>query len=231
MPEETGMSGKMPALLVEQPMPSTKTPIFVVGPFRSGTSLLYALLNQHPQIALMYECDVWNFPQMLSGLRFRNDWRERLEFYSRSLSRHRLVLKNSVAGLENVRTPQDLYRVYAETKQAQFYGEKSPFYCDRLEQLAQNHPGSSFILIWRDPGEIFRSVQDAASNNYYFRRHGMLSRLIFFQEKMIHQAARLARSGGRIHHVTYNDLVDQTDESCRAICRFWELSSIKKCSI
>jgi hypothetical protein len=182
--------------------------------------LLYALLNQHPQIALMFECDVWNFPQMLSGLRFRNDWRERLEFYSRALSRHRLVLGNSLAGLENVRSPEDLYRVYAETKNARFFGEKSPFYCDRLGQLARNHPGASFILIWRNPGEIFRSVQDAAGNNNYFRRYGMLSRLIFYQEKMIHEAARLARAGARIHHVTYNDLVDDPKESCGAICRF-----------
>jgi hypothetical protein len=30
-------------------------PLFVLGMWRSGTSLLYALLNQHPQIALMYE--------------------------------------------------------------------------------------------------------------------------------------------------------------------------------
>ncbi len=32
-------------------------PLFVVGMWRSGTSLLYALLNQHPQIGLMYESD------------------------------------------------------------------------------------------------------------------------------------------------------------------------------
>jgi hypothetical protein len=199
-----------------------------VGPFRSGTSLLYALLNQHPQIALMYECDVWNFPQLLSRLRFQGDWRERLEFYGRALSRHRLVLGNSLAGLQNVHTPEDLYRVYAETKNARFFGEKSPFYCDRLDQLAQSHPGASFILIWRHPAEIFRSVQDAAGKNDYFCRHGMLSRLIFYQEKMIHQAARLAHSGVRMHHVTYSDLVDHTEETCRAICQFLELEFDRK---
>ena len=29
--------------------------LFVAGVFRSGTSMLYASLNQHPAIALMYE--------------------------------------------------------------------------------------------------------------------------------------------------------------------------------
>ena len=43
----------------------------MVGIFRSGTSLLYSLLNQHPQMALMYECNVWDFPELLSPLRFQ----------------------------------------------------------------------------------------------------------------------------------------------------------------
>ncbi|MCU1303513.1 MAG: Sulfotransferase family, partial [Candidatus Sulfotelmatobacter sp.] len=34
-------------------------PIFVVGIWRSGTSLLYTLMNQHPQIALTYESDLF----------------------------------------------------------------------------------------------------------------------------------------------------------------------------
>ena len=200
----------------------TTTTLFVVGIFRSGTSLLYALLNQHPEIALMFECDVWNFPQFLSRLRFRHDWRERMEFYGHALSRHRLIATDSMCDRENVRTPHELYRAFARTRDASVIGEKSPFYCDHLLELAENHPGASFILIWRDPVEIFRSVEETARNSRYFAP-GHVSRLIYYQEEMIRGAARLIHSGNRVHHVTYADLIDRTDETCRRICGFLDI--------
>jgi hypothetical protein len=209
-------------------MSLTSTPVFVVGPLRSGTSLLYAILNQHPQIGLMYECDVWDFPEMLSAFRFRRDWRARLEHYNQSFSRHRLVFGENHQGLENVRTPDDLYRVYAESKDAKIFGEKSPFYCTRLRQLAKNHPGCHFILIWRDPVEIHQSIKDAARESRYFRRAGTLNRLIFYQEQLIQEAAKLAHSGSRIHHVTYGDLIDRAEESCRSICEFLKIDFDEK---
>ncbi|HTV39226.1 MAG TPA: sulfotransferase [Candidatus Sulfotelmatobacter sp.] len=202
---------------------TTTTTLFVVGVFRSGTSLLYALLNQHPEISLMYECDVWNFPWLLSELRFRHDWRERLEFYTNALSRHHLVLRDAVAGIDHLQTPQDLYRAFAESKRAHIIGEKSPFYCNHLSELARNHPGASFILIWRNPVEIFNSVEETARNSRYFRRPGMLSRLIYYQEQMIYGAAELVRLENRVHHVTYADLIDRTEESCRGLCRFLDI--------
>ena len=131
--------------------PQCSNLIFVVGIFRSGTSLLYALLNQHPQVALMYECDVWNFPEAFSKMRFSKKWLDRLEFYNHVLSRHRLIFGNRLNGLENIQTPEDLYQTFAEGKGAAIIGEKSPAYCTRLRQLAQHYPGCSFILIWRDP--------------------------------------------------------------------------------
>lgn len=198
----------------------TTTTLFVVGIFRSGTSLLYALLNQHPEISLMYECDVWNFPRAFSALRFGSDWRERLEFYTNSLSRHHLVAKDDVRGLENIDTPEDLYRAFGKTRDARIIGEKSPFYCDRLRQLAENHPGAAFILIWRDPVEIYGSIADAARDSSYFHRPGMLMRLIYYQEEMIYGAAELVRLGNRVHHVTYPDLIDCTEKACRGICEF-----------
>jgi hypothetical protein len=33
-------------------------PLFITGMWRSGSSLLYALLNKHPQVKLMYEADL-----------------------------------------------------------------------------------------------------------------------------------------------------------------------------
>jgi hypothetical protein len=195
-------------------------PVFVVGVFRSGTSLLYALLNQHPQMALMYECNIWDFPEAFSKMRFKHDWLERQEFVNKTLSRHRLILGGSLRGLENIHAPEDLYRTFSDGKGQALFGEKSPFYCARLRQLVRRHPGCSFILIWRDPVEIYRSTLRAARQEPFFRRRGVLSRLIYYQEQMIQQAAELERAGARLCHVTYAGLTDDTEKTCRRMCQF-----------
>ena len=195
-------------------------PVFVLGFFRSGTSLLHSLLNQHPQVSLMYECDALDFPALLAKWRFKRNWLERQEFYCRALSRHRLTFAGSLRGLENVRTPEDLYRAAADGKRAALWGEKSPFYGPRLEQLAHAYPQASFILLWRDPLEIYRSVLHAGRDDHFFRRPGMVARLIHHQEQMIRQATEVIRSGARVHHITYSQLVDNTREACVGLCRF-----------
>ena len=195
-------------------------PIFLVGVFRSGTSLLYSLLNQHSEISLMYETDIWDFPRPFSNLRFRGNWLERQEFYNRALSRHRLTFGGQLRGLEDVRTPADLYQVFSKGKQAVLWGEKSPVYCGRLHLLANQYPNCSIILLWRDPLEVYRSVVLAGQRSRFFRRRGMLSRIIRYHEQMIEQATTLKRAGVRVHHVTYGALIDQPAETCESICEF-----------
>jgi len=202
---------------------NSKEPVFVVGVFRSGTSLLCAILNQNPKVALMFECNVWNFPQPLLNRRFKHNWAERIEFFNQALSRHGIVSENDLSGLEKIRTSQDLYHAYGAMKGAVVCGEKSPFYCDRLLQLYARYPGAFFILVWRDPVEIYRSVLNAGKNSRFFGRPGMLSRLIYYQEQAISQAALIEASGARVFRMGYGEMVDHTEKVCRNLSTFLEV--------
>ncbi len=193
---------------------------FVIGVFRSGTSLLSLILNQNPKVALMYECDLWNFPRPLLKLRFQRNWAERIEFYNQALSRHRLVSENNLTALTNLHAPQDLYRAYGAMKGAEVTGEKSPFFCNRVLQLQAEYPDAAFIFVWRNPVEVYRSVLKAGQTSRFFSRFGMLSRMIYFQEEAIRQMLHIEQKGARVFHVDYDRLVDDTERVCREVSVF-----------
>jgi hypothetical protein len=197
-----------------------ENPVFVVGIFRSGTSLLCSLLNQNPKVALMYECDVWNFPRPLLGRRFKHNWAERIEFYNQALSRHRMVQKHDGQMLGKIHTPVDLYRTFGNLKGADMCGEKSPFYCCRLEQLHKQYPGAAFIFVWRNPVEVYRSVLKAGQTSRFFGKPGMLSRMIYQQNQLVLQSERIEKAGARIYRVDYAGIVDHTETICREISAF-----------
>jgi len=199
---------------------TSANPIFVVGVFRSGTSLLCSLLNQNPKISLMFECDVWNFPASLLKFRFRRNWAERMEFYNQSLSRHRIISTDDLSALANIRTPLNLYDCLAQSKGAVVSGEKSPFYCDRLNQLYKQYPNAYFIIISRPAGEIYRSVLKAGQSSRFFGRPGMLSRMIYHQEQIILQSDKIEKSGARVFRLDYAGLVDRTEKICREMSDF-----------
>jgi hypothetical protein len=177
-------------------------------------------MNQNPQVALMYECDIWNFPRPMLKYRFRRNWAERLEFFNQALSRHRLAPAAQVSGLGEIRTPLDLYRAYGARKGAAVYGEKSPFCCDQLLQLHGEYPGAAFVFVWRNPVEVYRRVLRAGETSRFFGKPGMLSRMIYLQEQAIRQILTLEKQGARLFHVDYSSLVDDTERVCRDISRF-----------
>lgn len=78
--------------------------VVLVGIFRSGTSLLHTILNQHSQIALMFEANVWDFPNFASSLRMKHDWLKRQEFYTGVLSRHNLITVNEIDNSGSLKT-------------------------------------------------------------------------------------------------------------------------------
>src|SRR5581483_9621087 len=70
--------------------PQAPGPLFVVSMWRSGSSLLYALLNKHPQVGLMYEADLMLLRPVFWKHRGSCDWAERWQFWNQAFSRHGL---------------------------------------------------------------------------------------------------------------------------------------------
>src|SRR6266496_3666877 len=70
--------------------PASQGPLFLVGIWRSGTSLLYTLMNQHPEIALLYEADLPMLRPLFFLRRKKAEWLARWDFWNDSLLRHRI---------------------------------------------------------------------------------------------------------------------------------------------
>src|SRR5271157_5175771 len=113
-------------------------PLFVVGMFRSGTSLLYALLNQHPQIALMYEGDLAHLPSLFWFPTDTRQWLTKWNFWNGAVSRHKIDINSLPSGVSDLQSAvREAYMAYARQKAgATIWGCKSPTYFDELIRLS-----------------------------------------------------------------------------------------------
>ena len=116
-------------------------PLFVSGVWRSGTSLLYALLNQHPDIRLFYEGDLPVLWPMFHVGYSRKNWLERWEYWNAAVSRHGLDSFRPSAPITSLAEAFEAAgREYCRTKGARIWGCKSPSYYNRLVDLASDFP-------------------------------------------------------------------------------------------
>src|ERR1700757_2296899 len=105
--------------------PLASRPLFVLSVPRSGSTLLYALLNQHSQIALLYEGDLPTMQIYLLGRLRSGAWRERWEFWNQAPSRHSIAIESMPARVPNVwEATRIVYQSVARRKQAAIWGEK-----------------------------------------------------------------------------------------------------------
>jgi len=196
-------------------------PVFVVGMWRSGTSLLYALLNQHPQMGLMYESDFPLLSSVFALPRKSSSWIPKIDSWNGALTRHKIdsaAIPEDTVGLPNAF--RAVAQQYARKKGATIWGCKSPNYYDCMNQLADWFPNAKFIVIWRDPADVCRSILRAAVKSPWFARPGMDIRALLGCQRMKQEADQLLRRGAAIHQVQYDDLVRGPTRTLTAICDF-----------
>jgi hypothetical protein len=200
---------------------SSPGPLFVVGIWRSGTSLLYALLNQHPQIALMYEGDLPLLWPMFLGERSKLDWLARWDFWNGALQRHKINSDHFPGTVPNLKSAME--KVYRSYSGLAVWGCKSPNYYDSMQGLAQMFPNARFIVIWRSLEDICRSTTRAGQQGSWFSRKGMVHRTILGYRRMKLECERLASMGAQVYEIHYEELVSDPAESMSRICQFLQM--------
>ena len=200
-------------------------PLFLVGVWRSGTSLLQTLLNQHSRIGLMYEAELPLLKPLFLGGNAKSDWLERWEFWNSALTRHRIEAEDVLQPAVDLRnTSETVYRRYARRNGAAIFGEKSPNYWDCLDQVSKTFPSAGFIVLWRNPLAVCRSVMSAGQSEPYFAKRGMLLRSLLACHKLREQCDLLLKRGIAVHEVHYEELVRDPAATLQGICAFLEIS-------
>lgn len=193
-------------------------PLFVVGMWRSGTSLFYALLNQHPQVKLMYEDELPLLWPLFLGGRAKRDWRERWEFWNHAPSRHKLQIEDLPREVSGLREAcEAAWARYAP--EAEIRGGKSPSYFDRLPQIAEEFPNARFLVLWRDPADVCRSVVRARGDSFFAKRGIVLRALLGCRDLKRGYDILIAR-GMKVHSVQYEDLVADPNAAMAGVCEF-----------
>jgi hypothetical protein len=203
----------------------TPGPLFLVSLWRSGSSVLYALLNKHPQVALMYEADLMLLRPVFLKPKSLCDWAERWEFWNESFKRHGMNLSDAPSAIADFPAAfAAVHRLHTQRKGATIWGDKSPNYYDCLNEMADAFPEARFIIVWRDPkGTANAIVRAASSGSSYFSRRGAALCGLLGNEKFKQECDRLLARGLPVCQVSYEDLTNDPASVMRQVCEFLQI--------
>ena len=200
-------------------------PVFVVSIWRSGASLLYSLLNKHPQVALTFEAYLWLMRSVFRKPAGYCDWAARWEFWNGALTRHGIhanQLPREVADYPAAFTA--VHQAYAARKGAVIWGDESPNYYDSLLALARLFPQARFIIQWRDPSATANAIARAAQSGApYFQQRGAGLRGLMGYQVLKRGVDSLLSRGQPVCQVTYEELTSNTAKVLREVCRFLQI--------
>lgn len=131
--------------------------MFVVGPGRSGTSLLWALLNDCPHVQLAPEThflDQW-LPKHWQG-----DTRATVAALAGPYSRHRHFTQLGIDPAVLTGTPREAYTAILDACGGEVSGEKTPTNFRYLDRIFEWFPDAHVVFAVRDPRAVVASLHE-----------------------------------------------------------------------
>ncbi len=199
-------------------------PIFVVGAERSGTSLMFALLASHPNIAMTRRTNLWRyFFNQYGDLRDPDNLDRCLAVMARY---KRLVILDPDFErlrrdfLTGQRTYARLFTLieeqYAECLGKPRWGDKSLNTERFAEPIFGAYPGARMLHMVRDPRDRYAS----SDTRWKGRRGGIGAGTAEWLASMRKAGRNTRRYPGRYTTVRYETLATDPEGSLRRICHF-----------
>jgi hypothetical protein len=203
---------------------------FVVGAGRSGTTLLRAMLDSHPDLAVPGES--WFIVEYAP--RFRHRWWRRFDgdAFSTALFEHSYFMRwgldaSDVRAALAAAPPADyasavraVYVGYAARQGKARYCDKTPGYVLHIDVLSDLFAESCFVHLIRDGRDVALSLREidewgpskVAGAAKYWVEHVNAGRV-----------SGQALGPSRYLEVRYEDLVDDPESALRSVCGFIDL--------
>jgi hypothetical protein len=139
---------------------SIKSPVFILGCGRSGTTILGNLLAQHPSVTYLHERrDLWTAAYPETDI-----WTEHAG------ARHgKLVFTESDENPKKTRALRKLFALELRRSRRPILIEKLPINNFRLPFIRRMFPDCRFIHIWRNGLEVAQSIEAMSIQGRWFR--------------------------------------------------------------
>ena len=205
---------------------------FVVGCARSGTTLLRAMLDSHPALAIPPESyfvatfarrrhrfgpgggfDREAFVEALCSDRWFRGWG-----VDDALVRTAIARERPMDAAHAIRV---VYGVYASSRGKPRYGDKTPTYVFSMRSIGSVLPESRFVHLIRDGRDVAGSL---VSSGMRFAPTD-IGRALLFWERRVVAGRRQGRKLGmhRYREVRYEDLIEDPEATLRGLSAFLEL--------
>jgi len=197
-------------------------PIFVFSLPRSGSTLLQRMLVSHTQVASVSE--PW-FLLPMAAMSGEVDLRVFAEYSHRSATTAIAdLVANMPGGRDDYRAilRDTALRVYeaVSTPGARFFVDKTPRYFLIVDFILELFPQASAILLVRHPLDVLASIVTTWGSDRLWLHHALLD--LYHGPLLLHQAA--LKYPDRLLRVRYEDLVQDPEVTCRAVCSRFDLA-------
>ncbi|ETX00295.1 MAG: hypothetical protein ETSY1_11740 [Candidatus Entotheonella factor] len=205
-------------------------PVFIVGMPRSGTTLMRALLNQHPRISLALteshfipyfiksfgDPPPFHSPDQIE--RFIKHFHQTVFFQNLSQQGHTFTIEDlsQHANLASWASIFECILRHFSPKPDQtdaIWGDKTPGYLKHIPLLKQLYPEAKFLHIIRDPRDYCLSARQSWGKSIYRAAHRW--------QATLSKARQVGQSLGDAYlEVTYESLLGETEDVMGRIAAF-----------